>query len=162
MMTSQDELDILDVRLTDPRDIEAKLPKAHALLEAKRRFLIDARRDLENWKLLVERLEAMSGGDNKESPPNAQTSLRSDHARAPAQEAIVEALEIAGEPLKPAALYRLMVERGMNAKNANAVGAATWQAWKAKRIKKLADGRYAPLTFVPADLLSSSESPGGP
>jgi hypothetical protein len=150
----------LDIRLTDTQDIRTKLPAMRELLEVKRRTLIDAQHDLENWKLLVERLEAMARlGVGEEQPADVETASKTNTTRAHAQNGIVEALELAAEPLKPSALYQFMVERGMNAKNANAIGAATWQAWKAERIKKLPDGRYAALTYIPAELLSSNGPP---
>jgi hypothetical protein len=148
----------LNIVLTDVADIRSKLPQARDLLNVKRRALIDAQRDLENWKLLVERLEAIAGPDDETKPPSQASTQR--RSRAPAQEAVVEALEQAGEPMSPAVLYQFMVEHNMEAKNANAVGANTWQAWKAGRIKKLPDGRYASLTYVPAELLAGDA--GGP
>lgn len=152
------QLTDLNILLTDVQDIRSKLPQARDLLNTKRRALIDAQRDLENWKLLVERLEAIAGPDDEaKSSASASTQRR---PRAPAQEAIVDALEQAGEPLTPVALFQFMVDHKMDAKNANAVGANTWQAWKAKRIKKLPDGRYASLTYVPADLLSANGAEG--
>ena len=57
-------MDKLNILLTDVQDIRSKLPQARDLLNTKRRKCVSMRRDFENWKLLVERLEAIAGPDD--------------------------------------------------------------------------------------------------
>lgn len=139
--------DSLTVDLTSLEDIRAKLPLARDLYERKQEALVTLNQEVETWRDLVNLLARSVGEPGIEPPP---TSRRPTRRRAPGQERAIQALERAGRPMGPKALFSFMNDEGMDAPtNVNALGANLWAAEKAGRIKKTNDGEYAPLGWEP-------------
>jgi hypothetical protein len=155
-------IDHLPIDLANLQDIRLKLPEAKRLYEAKRKELDELAQQVEYWGALVNVLARIVGEDGLELPKPHPVGrarmyggghgvpLKPTRQRAPAQEKAVEALEQAGRPMGPAALYRFMIGEGMKTPtSANALGANLWAAEKAGRVKKTPDGEYAPLSWEP-------------
>jgi hypothetical protein len=125
------------VNLADLADIEAKMPQIRQLLRERRQLLTEKRHEVE---LLTKQIELLARliGTKRGQPERART--------APAQDRAVQALEKADVPMGPTSLYKFMSEQGMTVpKDANALGANLWAAWRAGRIRKATNGVYAPL-----------------
>jgi hypothetical protein len=134
----------------DPQDIRAKLPEMRRVLGAKRKELEALTDQVRSLGELVELMARLAPASPQ---PNAGKSGSVAPAKsAPGQERAVGALERAGRPMGPAALYAFLEAEGREddmPKNANALGANLWAAARAGRIKKTTDGLYAPLTWEP-------------
>jgi hypothetical protein len=134
----------------DPQDVQAKLPEMRRMLAAKRKELEALNDQIRSLGELVELFGRLAP-----PPPSTPSAGRDDSVTraksAPGQDRAVAALERAGQPMGPAALYAFMQAEGLEnmPKNANALGANLWSAVKAGRIKKLEDGRYASLVWEP-------------
>jgi hypothetical protein len=166
-------IDHLPVDLADLQDIRLKLPEAKRLYEAKRKELDDLVEQVEYWGALVDILARLVGEEGIERPqPRAVgrarvygggygVPVRPARQSAPGQEAAAEALERAGRPMGPSALYRFMLAEGMKApSSANALGANLWAAERTGRVKKTPDGDYAPLTWEPEQKPLASDASG--
>jgi hypothetical protein len=137
----------LSINLADVEDIRAKLPRVRNLHASKRRELEQLTEEVRHWGELSETLARLVG-----EAPGTSTRAKEQGVRksAPGQDRAIEALEKAGRPMGPTALFRFMIGAGMEApKNANALGANLWAASKAGRIKKTPDDLYAPLSWEP-------------
>jgi hypothetical protein len=148
----------LSVNLADPQDILDKLPEIRALYESKKRALADLQREVESWRGFLGHLASIAGEEAPEEPKGAfetfeAASRLARRNRAPAKDAVVEALRVVGRPMGPTDLYRFMVGNGFEkqATNPNAVGAALWGAVKAGRISKTSEGLYAPPGWTKLD-----------
>ena len=148
----------LQVDLADPEDIRAKLPEARELYETKRRELDELAAQVRHWGELVNLLGALVG-ERGISPAGRAAEAVRPRKTAPGQERAVAALEKAGRPMGPTALFDYMVAERLDApKSANALGANLWQAAKAGRIQKTSDGLYAPLGWRPSQSSLGDES----
>jgi len=152
------DLGHLQIDLANPTDIREKLPRIQAILESKRKDSDDALRDFENFRLLVERLEIVAGA--REEEPKSAPKRKS----APAQDAVVAAVNRAKHPLSPVAVYQMLEADGYPVKNPNAVNSALYAAANNRRIKKHGHGLYAPLDFEspPGDELIPSGNGSDP
>jgi hypothetical protein len=140
--------DDLSINLADPDDIRTKLPRVRNLHATKRRDLEKLTEEVRHWGELAETLARLVGETSGSSTRMKESPLRKS---APGQDRAVEALEKAGRPMGPTALYRFMLGEGLEApKNANALGANLWAAARAGRVKKTPDDLYAPLSWEPS------------
>jgi hypothetical protein len=154
------DLDHLQIDLADPADIRAKLPRIQAILEFKRQAANAAVRDLENFHLLAERLEIIAGV--RDEPPKSDSARK--RKSAPAQDAVVAAINRSKQPVNPVAVYEMLKADGFPVKNPNAVNSALYAAANNGRIKKHGHGLYAPLEFesAPGDELIPSDNGSDP
>jgi hypothetical protein len=148
--TDQLQVDVMSVE-----DIRAKLPEARRIFKAKQEALEAMNRDVKNFGGLVVWM-AHIAGEQIEGPwtppssggvgtPAVVVTKRKD---SPAQDRAIAGLKRADQPLGPTALYRFMKGEGLEVPtNANALGAALWNAAESGRIKKTPDGRYALLEW---------------
>lgn len=151
----------LQVDLASREDIREKLPEARRILEAKQEALEEAQREVREWSLVVQLLAHLAGEQvNVFVDPSAGTGFalgnvsrmlgesRGAVKDAPAQDRAIAGLERAGQPMGPTALYRFMQNAKLEVPtNANALGAALWNAFKSGRVKKTPDGLYALLDW---------------
>jgi hypothetical protein len=146
----------LSVNLDDLQDIREKLPRIRQRRAEKQRELEALQAEVHWWSAQADSLAARI----REQAPSPVPADTPPQRAAPAQERAIKALEKAGRPMGPSALYRFMVGEGLDAKNANAVGANLWAAAKAGRIKQNPDGAYVPLSWEP-DESSDDHHAGG-
>jgi hypothetical protein len=145
--------DQLQVNLTSQEDIRAKLPEARRIYKAKADALRALRREVENWTKLVELLAQLAGEpDTVETPDGGadttRAQTRATKKESPAQDRAIAALQRAGKPMGPTALYRFMEHQDLQLpKNPNALGAALWNAMENGRLKKTPLGLYALLEW---------------
>jgi hypothetical protein len=137
----------LSVDLDDPQDIRNKLPDVRRRYAAKRRELEELEAQVRYWGQFVDLLAAMVG---EKRPTERESDSGALRKSAPGQDRAVAALEKAGRPMGPSALYRFMVGENMPApKNPNALGANLWAASRAGRVRQTPEGLYAPLSWEP-------------
>ncbi len=156
-MISTDEL---QVNIMSVEDIRAKLPEARRILKAKEDALDAMNRDVRNFSGLVSwmahvtgeilnppwEVPRSSGASADVGTPTVVMSGVSKRKESPAQDRAIAALKRAGRPMAPTGLFRFMKAEGLETPaNANALGAALWNAHDNGRIKKTPDGLYALL-----------------
>jgi hypothetical protein len=152
----------LQVNLTSQEDIRAKLPEARRMYEAKVEALEALRQDVDNWGKLVDLLAQLAGemGAEPLAPRSGALPLSGlplsggrrlvidpvlGGRESPAQDRAIAALQQAGRPMGPTALYRYMKSQDLQPpKNANALGAALWNAMTHGRLKKTPEGYALP------------------
>lgn len=144
--------DRVPVNLADPKDIQAKMPEI-------KRLLANARQELAVLNEQVEMLTRIVGDAPAASAVAVSQSGRAARARkarkrarmqkaAPSQERVIRALERAGRPMGPAALFGYMEAEGMpRPASVAALGSLLWAAEKAGRIGKTPNGVYVPPGF---------------
>ncbi len=144
----------------NPQDVRAKLPEMRRMLGAKRKELEALNDQVRSLGELVELLARLAPNAPSTSSDGQGGSVAPVKA-APGQDRAVAALDRAGEPMGPTALYAFLEAEGREdmPTNANALGANLWSAAKAGRIKKLDDGRYALLTWEPSPPEPTSPPP---
>lgn len=132
-------MDILKLDLTNPAEVEERMPELERIHDEKvsERNLLNAQ---------IELLSRLIGGAG--SSVGAGTSSGSARKRrvAPAQQRAVDALERAPFPMRPASLYKFMIDNGLDApKSSSLLGVNLYDAWQAKRVMRAPNGVYAPL-----------------
>ena len=142
-----------NVDLSNPEEVAAKMPQLLALYEEKLGEQKTLNEQLEFLRRLVGHASAVSRGRvqaseqaQEDGPPQQPRRRRA----APAQDRAVQALEqaanaLGGTAVGPTSLYKFMVERGIEVKDAGVLGTNLWDAWKAGRIMRAPNGVYTPL-----------------
>jgi hypothetical protein len=148
--------DKLQIDITDPADIRSKLPAAKDRYRLKLEAADQMKRDADHLGGLLVSLAQMVGEEfvlpKGPATPTANGSASADTPQpkknAPAQDLAIAGLTRFGRPAGPTVLYDYMQEQGLKVPtNANALGAALWNATKNRRIMKTADGLYALLEW---------------
>jgi hypothetical protein len=141
-----------EVDLSNPEEVAAKMPQLLHLYEEKLDEQTKLNEQVELLRRLVGHASAVSRGRVQASEPvHDQPSAQARRRRAaPAQDRAVRALKEASEALGgtavgPTSLYKFMVDRGIEVKDANVLGTNLWDAWKARRIMRAPNGVYTPL-----------------
>lgn len=171
--TVPDDVLPLKVDLTDPADVAANLPRARSVATKMRELAKLAQDQADAWDRLVLVLEGIAG------PPNG-TGAKADSAdtivsdettdtiteyqskpgrtterRLPSSEEVVLTIvNQTGEPITTAEVRKL-------APPSLKPDTVTWALWKLKsddRIRHLRKGVYAPVSYQPEEIFSSSES----
>jgi hypothetical protein len=143
----------LNVDLSNPEEVEAKMPQLRALYEQKLGEQQELNRQLE----LLRRLLGLADGLSRARVHTSTDAHRRQPAEqrrrrpSPAQDRAVNALEHAhrsfgGSAFGPTSLYKFMLEHNMDTpKDATVLGSNLWDAWKAGRIMRAPNGVYIPL-----------------
>lgn len=140
----------LPVDLFDPQDIRAKLPDIRRIYVSKREELEKLTEQVRGLGEMVELLARLANDATDPLPSTSENGDAPSRRVAPGQERAIAALERAGRPMGPAALFHFMLTEQMDTPaNANALGANLWSAERAGRIKKVKEGAYAPLSWQP-------------
>jgi hypothetical protein len=165
----------LQVNLLNVDDIRAKLPEARRIYRAKLDALAAMSQDVQNFSGMLSWMAHMAGEQAKEADPWAAArqslgdarvdtlapTVRPKRVPSPAQDRAVAALKRAGQPMGPTALYRFMESQDLQVPtDANALGAALWNAAKNGRVSKTPDGLYALLEWEP-DQPQLQDAPSG-
>lgn len=141
-----------NVDLSNPETVVAKMPELLRLYEEKLREQKTLNDQVELLRQLVGHASAISRGriqasEQGHGQPSGQARRR---RAAPAQDRAVEALKqasdaLGGTAVGPTSLYKFMVEKGMEVKDASVLGTNLYDAWKAGRIMRAPNGVYTPL-----------------
>lgn len=143
----------LNVDLSNPEEVAAKMPELLALYEEKLRQQAVLNQQVELLRRLVGHASGISrrGIESSEQPHHRSPEQPRRRRVAPAQDRAVQALEqaanaLGGTAVGPTSLHKFMIERGMEVpKNAGLLGTNLWDAWKAGRIMRAPNGVYTPL-----------------
>jgi hypothetical protein len=133
-------MDPLKIDLSNPAEVAERMPELERLYDEKTQ-----ERDLLSAQIeLLARLIGAAVTPAKGMAPIGSSTKR--RRAAPAQERVVQALEMAKFPMSPVSLYKFMVEKGLEApKDSSLLGVNLYDAWKAGRVMRAPNGVYAPL-----------------
>jgi hypothetical protein len=143
----------LNVDLSNPEQVAAKMPQLLALYEQKLREQATLNEQVEFLRRLVGHASAVSRAPVQaiKDGPDGRSAQPLRRRSAPAQERAVQALtrassELGGTGVGPTSLFKFMLERRMKApKDAGLLGTNLWDAWKSGRIMRAPNGVYTPL-----------------
>lgn len=158
--------DKVSVNLADPKDIRAKMPEL-------KRLLATASQELEALREQVAMLTrivgddrggiavSVSGGGSVVVEGQKVPARQRRPKIAPAQERAAQALEQAGSPMGPAALFKFMEANDLERpRDVTALNAVLWAAAKAGRVEKRPNNTYAPAEGFPSASNGHAQLPG--
>ncbi len=148
--------DRVSVNLADPKDIRAKMPELTRLLATARQELGALKEQVAILTRIVGDDDvaitdiAVSGAGSATAEGQKMPTRQRARKAAPAQERAVEALERAGSPMGPAALFKFMEANELERpRDVTALNAVLWAAAKAGRVEKAPGNTYAPAGGFP-------------
>lgn len=151
----------LQVNLSDPDDLRAKIPAMEQHLEEREAALKDLTQEVEDWREMVRILRSRAGlrprasilgplltGGAQPVQPAGPRIRRPRHKASPARDAAVAALTA---PMRAADVAAAIERSGGTVPSANSVAAALNAAAETGRIQKIGPGLYAPVNYHPPD-----------